>query len=138
QKISGRLCHGISRRSIPISKCWTNRTHRLQRLRALVTSRARKGYTTFTLETCTIAKVAARGVQVAANFSSSATGTSLANGILKMAGVDLAAIRSQAFSKSNAPIGVREGCQFIWTAAIPRWRDRFKSADVSAHSEAPL
>src|SRR5439155_8843921 len=46
--------------------------------------------------------------------------------------------RSPAFSNSNAAIGAREDCQFIWTAAIPRWRDRFKSADVSAHSKAPL
>src|SRR6267143_178048 len=111
QKISGRLCHGISPRSIPISRCSTSRTRRLQRLRALVTSRARKGYTMFTLETCTIAKVAARGVRAAATFSSSATGTSSANGTLKTLVVDRVATKLPAFSNMSMAIGVRGDCR---------------------------
>ncbi len=67
----------------------------------------------FTLETCTIAKAAARGAPIVANYSSSAIGMNSANGISKTVSVDPAVTKSPAFSNSNGVIGAREGCQFI-------------------------
>src|SRR5882724_10588437 len=113
-KISGPMCRGISRRSIPISRCSTNRARHLRRSPAHARSRAQKVFITFTLAMCTTASAAARGVPAAANYSSSAIGTSSANGTLKTADADLAITRSLGSSKSNAGIGARGGCQSGW------------------------
>jgi pyruvate formate lyase activating enzyme len=66
-EIWARMFRGISPRSIPISRCSTNRTHQRRRLPVPARSRAQKGCTTFIPETFTIAKAAARRVPVAVN-----------------------------------------------------------------------
>src|SRR5437773_141256 len=110
-KILDLMCHGISPPSTPISKCWTNHTHQRRLSLALATSRARRDLITFTPATCTIAMAAARGVAAAASCSSSAIGTSWANGISKTADVDRAVTKSQAFLKKTVAIGARDVCQ---------------------------
>jgi len=116
-KISDRMCRGTSRRFIPISKCSTNRTRRRRRSPAPARSRAQRGCTTFTPETCTTRRVAAHGVPVAASCLLNAIGTSWANGIFKTVDVDLAALKSQDDSKSVA-IGVRGGCRSGWRELV--------------------
>src|SRR4030095_14228209 len=101
-----------------ISKCSTNRTHRIRRSLAPVRSRCQKGCTIFTPETSTTPTTAARGVRAVASCSSNATGTSSANGISKTVAVDLAAIKSRAASKNNAASGANDGCRYGWR--LPR------------------
>src|SRR4030095_16225711 len=113
QKISALMCHGISLRSIPILRCSINRTHRLRRSPVRARSRGRKGFITYTPETCMIAKAAAHGAQAAANYSSSATGTSSVNGILKMGSADPADIKSQALSNSSTATAARNACRCV-------------------------
>src|SRR5262249_36180106 len=76
QKISELMCHGISLRFIPISRCSINRRPPLRRSPVRARSRGRKGFIPFTPETYMIAKAAAHGVQVAASYSSNVIGTS--------------------------------------------------------------
>src|SRR5438876_3767710 len=67
-----------------------------------------------------IAKAAARGAPAALKGSSSAIGTSWANGISKMVDVALVVTKSQGDSKSNTAIGVREDCRCVWSAPTCR------------------
>ena len=80
----------------------------LMRAREIASS---KGLHYVTLATCTTLKAEARGALVAASCSSSAIGTSWANGISRMAVADPAVIKSREFSKSSTATGERGVCQ---------------------------